>query len=246
LIRINAAAMQVSYDRSSEAMHLIHDLRLVLAAIAACLETLKERTEGSPVPQEFDHIRRFLDTGFSVADELLVSPTLPPPASLVDVNALLENIDAAMGSVAGADVSVRTKLGAMDSRVYGRAVDIERMLLNVVFNAIAAMPSGGGLSIETAVTQSTTGEAWTGAAAPFGNLRLTLRDTGRGMSDAELAAIMNPLARPRQDGTGLGLASVLLILTRLGGTITIDSRPDGGTEVAISLPLAPAAGTQIH
>src|SRR6187455_822467 len=84
-----------------ETMHLIHDLRLVLAAIAACLDTLKQRTEGSAVPQEFDHIRRFLDTGFSVADELLGSATLQPAAPFVDVNALLENIDGALGSLAG-------------------------------------------------------------------------------------------------------------------------------------------------
>jgi signal transduction histidine kinase len=227
-------------------MHLIHDLRLVLAAIAACLDSLKQRTQGATVPQEIDHIRRFLDTGFLVADELLVNHAPHSAAPLVDVNALLEGFDGAVGSLAGSRVSVRTQLGAAESRVYGRSVDIERMLLNVLFNAVASMPSGGGLSIETDLTQSTIGEAWTGPAAPFGNLRLTIRDTGKGMSDAELSAALNPLARPREDGTGLGLASVLLILTRLGGTITIDSQPDGGTSVAISLPLAPTAGTQIH
>ena len=227
-------------------MHLIHDLRLVLAAIAACLDTLKKKNGSTPLPEDAEHIRRFLDTGFAIADELLTSQPNPPAAPVVDVNALLEAVDGALGSLAGEGVSVRTKLGAMESRVYGRSVDIDRMLLNVVFNAVAAMPSGGRLSIETDITQSTIGEAWTGPAAPFGNLRLTIRDTGQGMSDDELSAALNPLARPRQDGTGLGLASVLLILTRLGGTITIDSRPEDGTVVAISLPLAPAAGTQIH
>jgi two-component system cell cycle sensor histidine kinase/response regulator CckA len=176
----------------------------------------------------------------------LINQANDPGTPLVDVNDLLETFDSPMNSLVGAGVAVRTKLGAMTSRVYGRAVDIERMLLNVVFNSVAAMPSGGRLSIETDVTESTMTEKWTGPAAPFGNLRLTIRDTGRGLSDAELVGALNPLARPRPDGTGIGLAGVLLILTRLGGTITIENLRDGGTAVAISLPLAPAAGTQIH
>ena len=227
-------------------MHLIHDLRLVLAAIAACLETLKAKSEGQALPPEFDHIRRFLDTGFSVADELLVCRAATPGAPIVDVNGLLESLDGAMGSLAGAGGSVQTKRGATESRVYARSVDLERVLLNVAFNAIASMPTGGRLSIETEITQSAISDAWAGPAAPFGNLRVTIRDTGTGMSDAQLSAALNPLARPREDGSGLGLASVLLILTRLGGTITIDSRPEDGTVVAVSLPLAPAAGTKVH
>jgi signal transduction histidine kinase len=48
--------------------------------------------------------------------------------------------------------------------------------------------------------------------------------------------------RPRPDGSGLGLASVALILTRLGGTLGIESKPETGTTVTVLLPLAPANG----
>jgi signal transduction histidine kinase len=226
-------------------MHLIHDLRLVLAAVSACLEMLRKQYEGQPLPNEVDNISRLLDSGFAMVDELLVSSTLRHNAPFVDVNSLLEGIDPAMSTVAGPQVKLQTTLVAPDSRVYGQRVDIERIMLNLVFNAIAAMPSGGALSIETDVTQSPVSEKWSGATPSFGNLRLTVRDTGRGMSELELAKAMNPMAKPRQDGTGLGLACVLLILTRLGGTLTIDSEPEKGTAVTVLLPLSPC-GHHIH
>jgi len=226
-------------------MHLIHDLRLVLAAIASCLEMLRKQYEGQPMPHEVDNISRFVDSGFAMVDELLVSGALRPSAPFVDVNTLLEDFDPALSTVAGSDIKLQTTLVAPESRIYGQRVDIERILLNLVFNAVAAMPGGGALSIETDVTQSPLNEKWSGATPPFGNLRLTIRDTGRGMSDSELEKAMNPMAKPRQDGTGLGLACILLILTRLGGTLSIDSRPESGTAVTILLPLSPA-GHQIH
>jgi len=65
------------------------------------------------------------------------------------------------------------------------------------------------------------------------------------MTELELAKAMNPMAKPRQDGSGLGLACILLILTRLGGTVSIDSQPDHGTTVTVLLPLSPA-GHQVH
>jgi signal transduction histidine kinase len=247
MIWINAARGMGHYHRSFPVMHLIHDLRLVLAAIASCLQTLRQRNEGHPVPKEVDHIGRLLETGFSVLEELLVSAAVRPDAPYVEINPLLGGLDEVVTTIVGPDVTVRTSLGAAESRVYGRKVDIERILLNVVFNAVAAMPSGGALSIETELTKSSPdNQTWTNPATPFGSLRLTIRDNGRGMSDAELATAMDPMAKPRLDGSGLGLASVLLILTRLGGTVSIESQPGKGTAIVIVLPLSPSLSTHVH
>ena len=206
---------------------------------------LRKQYEGQPVPHEVENISRLLDSGFAMVDELLVTSALRPASPFVDVNTLLEGLDPALSTVAGPHIKLETTLVAPESRIYGQHVDIERIMLNLVFNAVAAMRSGGALSIETDVTQSPLDEKWSGAAPTFGNLRLTVRDTGSGMNELELAKAMNPMAKPRQDGTGLGLASILLILTRLGGTLSIDSRPDRGTAVTILLPLLPC-GHQVH
>ena len=140
---------------------------------------------------------------------------------------------------------MQTTLVAPQSRIYGQRVDIERIMFNLVFNAMAAMPNGGALTIDTDIVEAAKDEKWTGAVPPFGNLQLTIRDSGRGMTELELAKAMNPMAKPRQDGTGLGLACILLILTRLGGTVSIDSDQHCGTAVTILLPLSPS-GHQVH
>ena len=226
-------------------MHLIHDLRLVLAALASCTEMLRKHYEGEAAPHEIDNITRLLDSGFAMVDDLLTSNTARPSRPFVDVNLLLEGLDPAMSTVAGPDIKLQTTLVAHESRIYAQSVDVERILLNLVFNAVAAMPGGGALSIETDVVPSPATEHRSGAAPSFGNVRLTSRDTGRGMNELELARAMNPMAKPREDGTGLGLASILLILTRLGGTLSIDSQPGNGTSVTVLLPLL-SCGHQVH
>jgi signal transduction histidine kinase len=223
-------------------MHLIHDVRLVLIALAACLESLR-RPDGKPLPQEFAFIDRLLEVGFAIVDELLMSGEHRSAATHVDVNRLLEETDAIVSTIVGSDITVRTTLGESESRIYARRGDIERILLNLVFNAAAAMPYGGELLIETSASDPAPSET---ARAPFGDLRLAISDTGRGMSDVELARAINPSARPRPDGTGLGLACVALIVHRLGGRLGINNRKDGGTVVTVSLPLSPPASHKIH
>jgi signal transduction histidine kinase len=178
-------------------------------------------------------------------EEVLVSSALREPPKGVDVNALLQDFDPIAKTIVGSDVTMRTTLGARESRVHAQRVDLERILLNLVFNGAAAMPGGGALVIETSVSEPSHDSSMLDPAAPFGVLHVTIRDTGRGMSDRQLANAFNPSARPRPDGTGLGLACVALIILRLGGTMAIDSDEDG-TIVKIELPLSPAGCHQIH
>ena len=220
-------------------MHLIHDVRLVLMALKSCLEALRNRSRPARAA-ELEQANRLLALALTLVDELLVSRDLKAIAPSVDVNAILDALDAVMMTLAGTEVGVSTRLGAKDSRIYAQRGDIERILLNVAFNAVAAMPSGGTLLIDTDTADNA------GATdSRFGNLLLTIRDTGHGMSDAELARAIDPHAVPKPDGSGLGLASIALILTRLGGRMSIESEPGKGTLVSILIPLADC-GHQVH
>jgi signal transduction histidine kinase len=206
---------------------------------------IRQQNPGEPLPPGVAHINRLVDSGFAMVEELLVSRSLHPSEPFVDVNDLLEDLDPVLSAVAGRAVKLQTTLVAPQSRIYGQRVDIERIMFNLVFNAMEAMPAGGTLSIDTDIVAPSTDEKWSGALPPFGSLQLTIRDSGRGMTELELAKAMNPMAKPRQDGSGLGLACILLILTRLGGTVSIESQPKNGTSVTILLPLSPA-GHQVH
>jgi two-component system cell cycle sensor histidine kinase/response regulator CckA len=227
-------------------VHLIHDLRIVLTAVATCLDAMRNTSDAPTPPHELRVAEQLLGIGLAIIDELVVSSERRSPMTHVEVNRLLDELDDVVRLMVGPQVTVRKALTATESRVYARRVDLERIVLNLVLNAAAAMPEGGVLTIDTTASAPHPTEEWTDPAAPFGEFRLTIGDTGRGMSGRELECVNNPFARARPDGTGLGLACVSLILTRLDGAIEIDSRPGAGTVAAVLLPLAPPGGNQVH
>jgi two-component system nitrogen regulation sensor histidine kinase NtrY len=105
------------------------------------------------------------------------------------------------------------------------SVDAElmhRALSNLVLNAMDAMPDGGILTI---------------AAAPNGNnIRVTIADTGKGMTTEECERLFTPYYTTKQKGTGLGLAIVQSVIADHHGTIGVESNPGRGTTFIIDLP----------
>jgi len=116
---------------------------------------------------------------------------------------------------------------------------LEQVLLNLCLNARDAMPDGGQLSIaiEPVVLDAATAEQLCQRpAGPF--VRITVSDTGHGMTEAVLARIFEPFfsTKPRDRGSGLGLAVVYGIIRQHGGHIEAHSQPDQGTEFVVLLP----------
>ncbi|GEM_PF-400609 len=103
---------------------------------------------------------------------------------------------------------------------------IEQVVMNLAVNACDAMPLGGRLFLRTGREGD---HAW-----------LEVADSGEGIPDEHLEHLFEPFFTTKEPGkgSGLGLAVVHSIVTRLGGTINLDSRVGEGTSVNISLPLA--------
>ncbi len=100
-------------------------------------------------------------------------------------------------------------------------------LLNLLINALQAMPQGGRLEVRT----RRDGPA----------VAVDLIDTGQGMDSQTLARIFEPFFSTKPGGTGLGLPTARKIIEALGGTISVQSEPGRGTQFTIRLP---AAGAQ--
>jgi len=124
---------------------------------------------------------------------------------------------------------VVTDLAAEQPVVEGDPSQVQQVLVNLVVNALDAMPDGGRVTVATSVCGDT--------------VRLAVADTGCGMSDEVRRRATMPFFTTRHDagGTGLGLALVHDIVTGAGGTIRVDSEPDRGSEVTVELPAAPPA-----
>jgi signal transduction histidine kinase len=106
--------------------------------------------------------------------------------------------------------------------------ELQQVLINLMVNAIQAMPEGGRLDLTTRGEDK--------------KVHITVTDTGAGMSEAVLTRIFDPFyTTKRSEGTGLGLSISRNLVTRGGGTISVDSAPGKGTRFDILLPVASAA-----
>jgi signal transduction histidine kinase len=132
-------------------------------------------------------------------------------------------------------IVLRTELALWPA--HADAEDLEHVLLNLALNARDAMPEGGTLTIATAnisapkLAQST-------AMPRQDYVRLTVQDTGVGMSEEVMARAFEPFfsTKPEGRGTGLGLALVDAAMRRSGGFVEVSSATGKGTTVNLFLP----------
>ena len=106
-----------------------------------------------------------------------------------------------------------------------------RVLLNLVHNAIDAVPPGGTLTFHGRREDS--------------QARLEITDTGCGIPQEQFSLLFTPFHTTKPDGTGLGLYVVQQILTAHGGAVTVTSTPCKGTTCLVTLPLCSQNGSGI-
>jgi two-component system NtrC family sensor kinase len=145
-----------------------------------------------------------------------------------EVNGILENVLAlAQKRLQHGDIRVHTDLKSDLPQIPMVSDQISQVVLNIVINAIDAMPSGGELWLETGLSGD--GE-W---------VLVSFRDTGPGMSADQMANLFEPFYTTKSDGTGLGLAISYGIIERHGGEIEVLSPPGKGAMFVVRLPVHP-------
>jgi two-component system, cell cycle sensor histidine kinase and response regulator CckA len=146
------------------------------------------------------------------------------------------DLDAAVRRLAGlvdpllSGTQVALSLSTDGAHVLGPRGSLDRIVLNLTINAHDAMPDGGHLTLETRLIPRE------GAETPF--LRLTVKDTGRGMDDEVLAHLFDPFFTTKPGrGSGLGLTTVQQLVEQMGGQLHVQSRVGAGTEFTVDLPV---------
>ena len=137
--------------------------------------------------------------------------------------------DAMRGRVASTGVALDLRVHEPVGSVAADEAQLELALLNLVTNALDAMPNGGTLTLA--------------ASSAGGRVRIEVRDTGAGIDSAVLPRIFEPwvTTKPAGRGTGLGLSITRDLVTSLGGTIAVSTSQGRGTTFTIELPAAEAA-----
>ena len=100
---------------------------------------------------------------------------------------------------------------------------LKQAFMNVVLNAMEAMPQGGILKVSTLMENN--------------SVRIRVEDTGVGIPAEDLEHLFEPFFTRKTRGTGLGLANVKRILEEHGGSVEIESIPSEGTRVSLWLPV---------
>lgn len=159
----------------------------------------------------------------------------------LQLNEVISGVEKMLQRTLGEDIKLVTELDASIAMVASDVSHVEQIVLNLAVNARDAMAHGGTLTIRT---QAATSETLRGRVDPDNRVEhyvlLSVTDTGTGMSEEVQARIFEPFFTTKDvgRGTGIGLSTVYGIVTRLGGTIWVESELGVGTTFYLAFPAA--------
>jgi PAS domain S-box-containing protein len=206
-----------------------HEIRNPLQSLALHLEFLEEELQPSgAVAESFAMIKVELARLHSVVEDYLSLARVPNVRrEAVAMDALLEAIAQEHQPRMAAQ---HVTLHLQGTQTLGQAAlhrfTFRRAVLNLVANALDAMPEGGQLTLAGQRTAS--------------HLVVSVQDTGIGMPAEQLPLLFTPLYTTKTSGTGLGLYVVQEIVKAHGGTVDVTSTLGAGTTFTLRLPLMPA------
>jgi two-component system cell cycle sensor histidine kinase/response regulator CckA len=198
---------------------------------------IHHRLPAGAADQEYDDLCQSVGHAAALIHELWESRATSAAGQPVDMNRVITLASDTLARVAGDRILLRRDLSVAPVPIIADVADIERILLNLVLNARDAMPEGGVLTIETRVSlQSPDSDEVGTPSCP--RARLTVSDTGRGMTQKVKASMFEPYFTATGGVTGLGSSSIATTVIRVGGTLSVGSELDGRTCVTVYLPLA--------
>jgi len=210
------------------AAEVAHEIRNPLTVMKMLFHSLDLRFDAADprardaevVAEKMDHLNRIVDRLLSFARSS--EPSFEP----LNVNALLEDaLLLTRHKLTQHKIALRTEFATNLPRVRADRAQIEQACLNLILNAVDAMPDGGTLTVRTSLL-------------PSSFLLLTFADTGVGMTEEQRARLFEPFLTTKAGGTGLGLAIVHRIITEVHrGQLEVESAAGCGTTFHIHLPL---------
>jgi PAS domain S-box-containing protein len=226
-----------------------HDFNNLLMAVMGNLDLLRKRIPDDPrLRRLIDGAVQGVERGASLTQRLLAFARQQDLRAVpVDLRVLIQGMVDLLERSLGRHVALRLDLpeGLPPARV--DANQLELAILNLAINARDAMPDGGAIEIKVAEYHATNDPALQSGRY----LKLSVSDTGSGMTPEILKRAVEPFfsSKPLGKGTGLGLSMVHGLTVQLGGALQLSSVVGQGTTATLVLPVAieaPEAESPVH
>jgi len=204
-----------------------HEVGNPLASISSLVQLLMRRAEGGELVEGLQvvlsHVQRISEIVQQLCSFARPAPAAAEPvdlASLADEALRLLSYDRRLERIR----VVLERSGSLPP-VSVAPKEVVQVFINLILNAVDAMPEGGTLAIRSGRRQ--------------GSVFVEVRDTGTGMTPELMARIFEPFftTKPAGKGTGLGLAVSYSAVTRYGGTLSVASEPGQGSTFTVSFPI---------
>jgi len=226
-----------------------HDFNNLLMAVMGNLDLLRKRIPDDPrLHRLIDGALQGAERGASLTQRLLAFARQQDLRAVpVDLRALIHGMVDLLERSLGPRVALRVDIpqGLPPARI--DANQLELAILNLAINARDAMPDGGSIDIKVSQYQSSSDPALKSGSY----LKLSVIDTGMGMTPEILKRAVEPFfsSKPLGKGTGLGLSMVHGLAVQLGGALQLTSTVGKGTTATLILPVAtkaPKAESPVH
>ncbi len=204
---------------------LAHEIRNPLGSLEGAMQIIQRPNVPDETKAEFGEMaQRELDRLKKIVNQFLDFARPPDPRPLAtDPNMLLESVAKLVAETAKMKgVQIRFAGAADMPEIMVDAEQIRQVLLNLVLNAIQAMPDGGDIVLRVVRDRD--------------SVSLDVVDQGSGISQEQVERIFDPFFTTRQEGTGLGLSIAARIISQHGGQIEPRHNPDRGMTFSVILP----------
>jgi signal transduction histidine kinase len=207
---------------------LAHEIKNPLAAVKGMIQTLDADSQDeefmndfrSVVPKEIERLNNLADnlTKLGKSTDLKFQP--------VKVNDVIEKALKLFGKQCqNQGIRVVSEL-APASEITGDPEQLAQVFINLILNALQAMPNGGTLEIKSQKSKVKNNES----------IIIEITDTGHGIPQSDLKNIFEPFFSTKKEGSGLGLAVIYKIIKDHGGEIEVESEVNKGTRFRVALP----------
>jgi two-component system cell cycle sensor histidine kinase/response regulator CckA len=225
---------------------IAHDFNNWLTVIQGYSELLLTNLDpGDPIYQNIKQIHKAGERAESLTRQLLAfSRRQVMQTRVLDLNQLIKDMEKMLKRLLSENIEFITVLDSNLQNVKTDPAQIEHVIMNIVVNARDAMPDGGRITIRSEfITDASKVLAHYNVQEDKPFIKLSISDTGLGMSKETQAHIFEPFftTKDKGEGTGLGLATVYGIIKQSEGFVTVDSAVNQGSTFNIFLPAVPGS-----